>query len=210
MPNYTCSFVAVLACGLAQAQSVQFTVTHDDPNGVVNPGQVVRIRHHMSRHSIWMVAEWAGDGVVSPARGEVGQVGYMGDPPLYSLPMPFVYPGQVAGGGVVGVGFFHPPPGTGGSFPLGPWTTPEVDFLVYDWTAPTEPGLYEFAWRESQTYPGVRGYQFSDPVNSIPVMATYVPMTLTVIPAPATVALPLAVLAASRTGTRRRASTDAR
>lgn len=179
----------------AIAQSATISVTHDDPNGVVDPGAQVTIAARMLHSGFLMVGRWRGDVLPSPSSGGANNVvwgvglfnGFNG-----------VMPGTVQGGGLAdslflaSSPFFTP-------VPPQPWVSPDFEFLRYTWTAPTTPGVYHFTWTPHPDFPLVEGYATAISIPLTPYPTTYLGTSLTVTPAaPALGTLVLAGVAAGR------------
>lgn len=193
MRRHPCAIIALAAfAGHAHAQSVTITASHDDPDGIVAPGQGVTISFNIFHTGFHSVGDWSGDAAIAPAGGTVTN-------PVYAVGSPFVTTGTPGPGGITGIAFQGLPPafaGGGGFNP--PWLYEDFEFLRCTWTAPSEPGVYNFDWTPAPQFPVVQGYQTTVSVALTPYPTTYLGATLTVIPAPAAAPLLLAAALAPR------------
>lgn len=186
------------------AQTAALVVTHNDVDGIVTPGQTVRVAAILS----WapggpdMLREIEGSLRASPDIGAAANPAF----PYTISPSPVVSisPGTGSAGSVVGVRLFNgdlnwllfgfPPPE--------PWRNGDGLIVVqYDWTAPATPGVVAFDWSPSPTNPQTIMAFHDGPPSFRAVPTTYLGTSLTVIPAPPA-ALALGLCGA--TGTRRR------
>lgn len=192
--------LAVVALGFIAAsawgQSARVTVSHDDPDGIVFPGQTVTITLKIAHEGFFMVADWRGDAVASPDLGTAQN-------PIFGVgPSPGVTYGLPDHGSVRGSvfhafsPFFTPPPYT-------PWSTPEFEFLHYLWIAPVTPGQVAFNWMPAPGFPSVQGYLSPISVDPTSYPTTYLGTSLTVIPNPSA-ALALGVTFFGSAAVRRR------
>ncbi|MCA9288301.1 MAG: hypothetical protein KDA05_06945 [Phycisphaerales bacterium] len=187
----------MLMASAAWSQTVTITASHDDPDGIVAPGQTVHITHTLSM-TAYMVSDWRGDAAVTPNLGAASNIS------SYFVPSPWASFTGPSGGSVVGFAASHPVP-LFVPVVIPPWNAPQSILMEYDWTAPSEPGVYEFRWTPHPSSPLVSGYLSSTTGVLTPYPTTYLGATLTVIPAPA--AAPL-LLAAALVPNRRQSKTS--
>lgn len=196
-------------------QTATLTVSHDDPDGIVTPGQTVRIKATLA---------WTGQSGFGYAIGSVRVTDDAGTASNPSFPYNFlqgpatvVQPGTPAGGSILDVviqsGDVRP---WFGSPPLHPWGLQTGLVLTqYDWTAPTTAGVLEFQWIPGPANPLPVVVLYSTG-SSLAIPTTYFGTSLTVVPAPASALLfasgMLAALRRQRPGALRhsRASCGAR
>lgn len=182
---------AVIACTAAApcfAQSAIVRVTHNDPNGIVNPGQTVQIRTTVS----WQVPQGnsglfsiAGDVHSTPNAGIASNstLSYS----LVSGPNLIAAPGTPSLGSVEGV---HLEYGSinwilFGQIPPAPWGFSRgFDIVSFDWTAPANPDVVTFGWEPSNAIPQplIACTGWNPPVQTVPT--TYFGTSITVVPAP--------------------------
>lgn len=107
---------AAAMTAIASAQSAQIVVSHDDPDGIVNPGQMVRITYHLGWGQFFALASMKGDAIVTPNEGGAFNPvnGLNG-----GLPAPGIGPGVPEGGSIRGFSAQIPPPFFLGFSPLG-------------------------------------------------------------------------------------------
>ncbi len=177
----------------ALAQTATVTVSHNDPDGIVEPGQTINVRVDVTwspgSSSNWILfAGLAGDVLPAPTTGTSSNVtSIFATSALANL-------GQPTSGGVVGIDIANPP--TFGFSGCYPWPPPvngpsslAGEFIAFDWTAPTDnPGPVTFAFTPHPAHPGVRLFPSSSSANFIYAETTFLPITLTVTPAPASIA----------------------
>lgn len=171
---------ALLAPGAA-GLSAMIQVFHNDLDGIIDPGQTVRIDYYLTWDTFPYLASMQGDAVATPNRGVARNPvigfnqGHVG---------PTTNPGTPDGGSIRGFVALHHPV-TGFVVPGFTWTPLGITALSYEWTAPgpEHAGEYDFTfefdsqWPSIYLYPGVQtGFEA--------VPTTVVPMTLTVIPGP--------------------------
>ena len=185
-----------LACTTdAHAQSATIQVFHNYFDGIIDPGQVVRIDYYLTWEAMPYLATMRGDAVVSPNRGVASNLVFGFN---HGQSTSTTTPGLPDGGSVRGFSAQHFP--VSGFVAAGyTWSPLGITALSYEWTAPSaaDAGTYEFTfefdaqWPSVYLYPGVQ-------TGFVAVPTTVVPMTLTVIPAPASLALVLAAMAIPR------------
>ncbi|MCB9840878.1 MAG: hypothetical protein H6809_04410 [Phycisphaeraceae bacterium] len=174
----------VLCAGVASAQTATVTVVHDDPDGLVEPGQTVRID---------VLVEWEpATAWFAGLQGDLGPTPGVGAASNVASIFPqsaLVNWGQVSGGGITGLQFAivppfglwcypWPPPGGGGTGLIGP-------LVSYDWTAPTDYlGPVSFDWRSPAGVPNLRVFPSLLSPVFIEASTAYTPATLTVVPGP--------------------------
>ena len=198
--------LAPLLAPTAHAQSAEVIVTHDDPDGIVQPGETVRVVIVHSRSGPSILAGIGGSLVTT---GNLGTASAISTQMLPWPPDPgYVNSvGTISGGSVTDVSheFLAHPAFTPFIFPAyTTWTGVEV--LSFDWTAPvlTAPTTINFDWHASPELPSVRAIlqPFSQIIIEF-IPTTYTGTSLLVIPAPPT-AFTLPVIAAWATRRRRR------
>lgn len=162
-------------------------VRHSDWDGLVAPGETVRISATLSWENFLLLSFIEGDRLVTNNLGSAaGNVfAHQG---ASIAPNSTINPGQASGASIVGVAIHSGNPGLifGPPYPA-PWASGTLYFLEYDWTAPRQPGLVEFNWQGSTSalHP-----TFFTPIGFITLPTTYTSTSLTVVPAPATVVAP--------------------
>lgn len=174
-PLFALTTAAALAAPTL-AQSATVTVSHDDPDGIVTPGQVVTIRLAMSAPGApGTVAGLAGDLAPTPNVG-------LAAPAISPLPAgPTVNLGSPAGGAIAGLDI------------RGPLV---AEFASYQWTAPANHlGPVVFALTPAPGHPSVRIYPSPLTPAFVQVSTAYIPATLTVVPAPSSLLLAGSTLA---------------
>ena len=192
---------AVVALGIAVAGTPALaqlgawvTVSHNDPDGIVLPGQTINVRVDVTwtpgSSNQWILfAGLAGDVLPSPSVGTSSNITSV------FVPSGLVSLGHASQGGVVGVSVANPPNfGLGGCYP---WPPPAQGpsslagpFVAFDWTAPLDaPGAVTFAFAASASVPNVRLFPSTTSPAFIEVPTAYVPVTLTVVPGPGTLGL---------------------
>lgn len=191
MPAFTSSnmvaCVALASCtGLAGAQSATIQVFHDDLDGIIDPGQVVRIDFYLTWDTWPVLASMKGDARASPNHGLAANPvnGFN-----HNLVTFFTRPGVPDGGSIrdfcaqheIVTGFVAP--GFG-------WTPQGITALSYQWTAPgpEHAGPHNFTFEFDPAFPAIALYP-GPQTGFVYVPTTVVPVTLTVIPAPSSLAL---------------------
>lgn len=177
-------FLLALLAPVAIAQTATVAVTHDDPDGLIEPGQVVRIDVNVTwREQRMTFAGLKGDARATPNFGTASN--HTSIFPQGAL----INWGQAVGGGIVGADFavtlnfglwcYPWPPSSLGTALIGP-------ILSFDWTAPTDaPGPVTFSFATPAAAPKVRLYATSASPNFSEAQTTFIPVTVTVVPAPA-------------------------
>lgn len=165
--------------GVAAGQSAHIVVTHDDPNGLVEPGQMVRINLQVSWEFLplgWLLARVEGDAAVAP------DLGIASNPATalnFGTPVVNVTLGTPVAGSIRGFRFAQW---------FGPFLVPGshnaegLDFLWYDWEAPSTPGEYAFNFDYDPQTQGV--WLLNGPSAPVKAALTTQGATLTVVPAP--------------------------
>ncbi|MCA9287262.1 MAG: hypothetical protein KDA05_01680 [Phycisphaerales bacterium] len=183
MSNVAAILAVVLGCCCipAAAQTATIRLVHDDPDGLVEPGHVVRIAAMLHWDMAYLVfAATGGDVVTSPA------LGVSADPET-----PFYHVGTSPGtpwlGGVRDFRATGTPP-LFVPLPLPPqaWRPDPVAALTFDWTAPAQAGEYSFEYVPSAEFPSIMLYPATNSQFGVPVSSAYFGTSLTVVPAPAT------------------------
>ncbi|MCA9289395.1 MAG: hypothetical protein KDA05_12455 [Phycisphaerales bacterium] len=192
--------VLVVAAGVvsaASAQSASISVVHNDPDGIVAPGEVVRITATLDWTNFLLLSKIEGDLLASPNLGSASNNAFAHQG-AYLNPPVSIDPGSPDGGSIVdvvidsgNVGWLFGPP-----IPA-PWGSNQIHFLEYDWTAPTTLGVVEFNWTGAAASPDP---VFFTAAGYVTLPTTYTGASLTVIPAPASAALlaPLAIATVRR------------
>lgn len=169
----------------SHAQSATFTISHNDPDGIVVPGQTVQLSATISWANA--VLFWRSDGelIATPNIGFASNPRF-GHPMSPGVPPTIIQPGTPAGGSVVDVLI------QSGVAPLMPWApltvwavSSGVTLLVMDWTAPQDLGLVSFGWTPSAIQPHTLLFETWGSVDPVAVPTTYIGTSLTVVPAPA-------------------------
>ncbi|MCA9286930.1 MAG: hypothetical protein KDA05_00010 [Phycisphaerales bacterium] len=173
----------------ATAQTATVDVSHNDPDGVVLPGETIRITARHARSGSSFLAGIGGD---LRATGDLGSASNVYSD-LRLLVHSQIYPashGTAAGGSVVGISYefvSHPLFVTSVQPPYVMW--PGIEALSYDWTAPvvSQPTTVSFDWVPSAAFPDV--YAIIPPYNELHwafLPTTYTGTSLIVLPTPAT------------------------
>lgn len=183
LPIVTC----LAAVSLAAAQTATLTVSHNDPDGLVAPGQTVQVTATLA---------WTGNSGLGYVGGDVRATGDLGVasnpsfPYVVTYPEAIILPGTPFEGSVLEVyiesadasPFFGLPP----LYPFGLRTG--LILTRFDWTAPSTVGVVEFAWVPDPADP----LPIMSPVggfSAVPYPTTYFGTSLTVVPAPASALL---------------------
>ena len=190
----------------ALGRSVTLTVTHDDPDGVVAPGETVRVTARFERTpGLSFLGILAGDLVASPDIGEASGVAW----PVFDVG-PILTLGAASNGSVRGLDaafsppfFITPPPAQ---------TLEAYDFLRFDWTAPSvvtpTEVAFEFDLMLSQSATSgssqVHMYLGATSVSPVPVPTTTVGTSLVVLPGVGTGAVGAGAVVVTAFGRRRR------
>ena len=166
----------VSGIGVAAAQSAHIVVTHDDPDGLVEPGQVVRVNFRISWTPNHTLSTLLGDAAASPDAGVASNPGTelnLGQP-SGSLTLGTPVLGSVRGFRLA----FGPSP-----FQM-PGTTywDGLDFLWYDWEAPAAQGSFEFDFEFDPQSQGA--WLNAGLTNILKADLTVEPASLVVVPAP--------------------------
>lgn len=189
--------LAFLSLGLLSsaclAQSAVMTVSHNDLDGIILPGQTIHVTLRIS----WLPAGTQLAGFVGELRTEPVGLGGQGTianrSSTWSQPSALIHLGSTSGDDIVGIdvasipAFFTP-------MVLPPWGTHTgFNAFEHDWTAPATPGLYAMSFVPAPLRPNVLIYPSSISPNFAEAATTYVGTSITVTPAPATLALLAAV-----------------
>ncbi|MCA9288376.1 MAG: hypothetical protein KDA05_07320 [Phycisphaerales bacterium] len=210
MSRSTIALVAIAGSAtVALAQTATIRVSHDDPDGIVEPGQTVRISTLLT----WQVTGALGLplSALFELKGGVRATPNVGLASSSTLPYGnlgngstvITTPGVSAGGSIESVHlrnenlnwiFFstQPPP---------PWSFSDgFEVVEFDWTAPMALGVVQFDWAAAPTLPEPLIARLSNP-PVLPVPTTFVGASLTVVAAPpaAPLLLGVSLLAARRT-----------
>ena len=171
----------------AFAQSAVIEVVHDDPDGVVLPGETVRVTVLASFSGALMLAGLSGDAINSGVEGEASSLSSWY--PRGAL----VNWGTPIGGSVYGLEIATTPPVFGGCGIIWPhcgWNT-DVHMLEFDWQAPdvAAPSHANFDFVVSPTLPGLLVYASMNSPTWTVLPTTYIGTSLTVLPAPGSASL---------------------
>ncbi|MCB9840381.1 MAG: hypothetical protein H6809_01855 [Phycisphaeraceae bacterium] len=167
---------AAMASAAATAQTATVIVSHDDPDGLVEPGQAVRIG---------VMVDWTGGIQLAGLAGSLGPTPDVGIASSPSSPLggPLVNVGTPLGGGIVGYDVASIPPFfTAGPNVIPSWAFPPIPVLEYTWTAPATPGVVEFDFTPRALAPNVRLYTSLLSIAPVEAQTTYVGTSLTVVP----------------------------
>jgi hypothetical protein len=182
---------------MAHAQTATVTVTHNDPDGLVDPGQMVEIQVSITTSDLRLFHQALGDVRASPNVGTASNNRFGHTNPSVTL-LTVMDPGVVDGAGLTGVvvqsGFT---PFFGQPFPP-PWATVapiELVLVKFDWIAPPTPVAVSFDWHSAGGDP-----VYWVGVTTVALPTTYIGTSLMVVPAPASALL----LAAGLWTTRRK------
>ena len=189
----------------ALAQQAQVQVVHDNVGGSLLPGESLRVLASISWEGAPQWGGLKGDLVASDDLGAAANVGSEITPGiLTTLGVPI-------GGSVKGFDVaFVPAVFLGGNLPPIPsGHASGVDFLWFDWTAPSvnQPTIVAFEFAADPLAPNVRLYPSSLSPAFIEAPTTYLGTSILVVPAPA--GLALLGLAAMGAGRRTRPPDDA-
>ena len=183
------TWFAVASSVAASAQTATLTVSHNDPDGIVLPGETVTITSTVAwsggLFTFWELrgGVTATDDLGSASNTRFGYQSYS------STPDTIVDPGETRGGSVDDAHFFSALfYGFWQVFPQ-PWSTSGgLNVLQFEWTAPAVPGTVEFQWDPDPTLPDIWLVPALPP--GVAAQSTYHGTSLTVIPGPAS-ALPI-------------------
>ena len=183
--------ILILVAGIAfaspaLAQTATINVVHDDPDGIVLPGQTVRITVLASFDAppFAMLAGLSGNTINGGAQGTASNLS------SWYQQGALVSHGTPVGGSVFGLSIAVTPPFFGGCgfiLPQCTWNT-DVHMLEFDWQADevTTPQLAEFNFLASPTMPGLLAYlNPGGSPNWTLLPTTFTGTNLLVLPAPA-------------------------
>jgi len=186
-----CLFTSLVA-PLAAGQTTTLSVTHNDPDGLVVPGETVKVTATFA----WIIT--SGFGWIQGDVRATGDLGTAANPtfPYGYLPLPttVVQPGTPSGGSILDIDIRSGDvsPWFLGTPPRPPWGLQTGLILTqFDWTAPVTPGVVRFDWVPDPTQPLPIVLRYFTG-SSLAIPTTYVGTSLTVVPAPAS-ALSLAL-----------------
>ncbi len=167
---------------LATAQTANVVVTaNGGANAVIAPGGVVNVAVTIA-HNQFSVAGIQGGSIVAGNAGAGGSF-------ATSIPAgALVVLGSFSGGSRTGVDIAFTPPGFTGGFAVPPSGTNPMPVFTYDITG-LAVGTYSLNWVSPASAPNVRLYATAGSTNFLEAQSTYTGATITVIPAPASLAL---------------------
>lgn len=207
MKNWIATLLALCSAVPALAQSASISVWHNDPDGIVVPGQTLQITTTIS----WQVP--GPNNALFALMGDVRATPNLGIASANLFPYGgasttsvTINPGIASLGSVEGVhlenGDLLPMVSFGQLLPP-PWTfRTGFDAIRFDWTAPSTPGTVHFGWEPSATLPQPLIISSISSPWVQPVPTSIVGTSLVVIPGPpACVAM---VLGGAALATRRR------
>lgn len=172
------------------------TITANGQSAVtVEPGEPVAINMRITYAGGVTLALIQGDARLAPSAGAGSAFEFhLGTGPLIASTGAFV------GGSRLGIDAMQGPM-VFFEWPDPRWTFQPVNVLSYQVTfAPEEAGTYSIAWQGSASNPNIRVYTSAISAIQTPAQTTSIPATITVTPAPAS----LALLALAPLATRRR------
>lgn len=174
------------------AQSAQVVVTFSDEDGYVEPGQTINIKATV----IW---SYGAGGQFAGIKGDLRSTPDLGSGARISSDYftgALVSLGHLTGGGVLGVDIAQTPYFFSGGFMVPPsGNSNGIKIVAFDWTAPATgfSGPVRFDFVAPTTQPDVRLFLSSASPYWTAVPTTYVGTSITVTPAPGTLALLTAV-----------------
>ncbi|MEZ6235441.1 MAG: hypothetical protein R3B68_14740 [Phycisphaerales bacterium] len=182
---------SIALTGLARAQPSAVVVTTltdplaGTPVSAIAPGQTVRMRTTVSWEPLGtQMAGIAGDMLVTPLTPG-GGVGASSNRVSEYTPGVLVNLGAFSGDDVVGIDIAVTPAFFTGGFLTPPtWNADGIDFIGFDWTAPSEPGDYEFRFQPKAAAPNFRAYLHPASPLFSEIATTYIGAIITVTPAP--------------------------
>lgn len=184
------------------AQQAMVVVSHNDPDGLITPGQSVQITTTVSWQGATFLEEIRGSVRAGPDIG-VASSNVFPHATYASVPLTtIVDPGEAMGGSVNNMHLFAAAAVWVATFSqAAPWQFRlGFDVLRFDWTAPATPGVVEFDFSPDQILPQPT---FLGPsVSPFTLPTTYFGTSLTIIPAPASAAV--LAIAGAALGRRRR------
>jgi hypothetical protein len=181
--------VPLLAAGLASAQHADLTITHDDPDGIVLPGQTVNFELRISWTSAFQILRVSGD---IAAADNLGLASGLAGPTPGELFAPWSSSlGTPAGGSIDNINLEFIPLFFVAGLPPCVSYAPSANlgpFLSWQWTAPATPATIDIDFIPELGTTGV--WALMSPVTPFanPMPTTYHGTSLTVIPAPAALA----------------------
>ncbi len=191
--------IAVLLATPALAQTATVTVSHNDPDGIVEPGQTIRLSMHLTWTPNMQLAGFAGQFRIDPAT--TGADGTITNRLSAFWPGALVNLGLIQRDDIVGIQvasiphFFTP-------MVTPPWANwGGLDAFSHDWIAPATPGQYNIAFLADPVAPNVRLYPATVSANFVEAQTTYIGASITVTPSPASL---ITLAAASLIHSRRR------
>ena len=189
LPQTACCLATLAFSSITAAQPSALVVTNltDPVSGttltIVEPGETVRMRTTVSWQGGVQMAGIAGDMLVMPLTPGGGQGGPSNRYSEYS-PGALVNLGTFTGDDLLGIDIAVTPAFFQGGLIIPPsYQSAGIDFIGFDWTAPLEPGEYEFRFQPKALAPNFRIYTSTSSPAFIEVPTTYVAAAVTVIPA---------------------------
>ena len=175
----------VAVAGLASIATAQTAIVRTTANGAASAtiplGGTATIAVTIA-HNQFSVAGIQGGSIISGNAGTAGNF-------ATSIPAgALVVLGSFSGGSRTGVDIAFTPPGFTGGFAVPPSGTNPMPVFTYDITG-LAVGVYTINWVSPSTAPNVRLYATAGSTNFLETQSTYTGATITVIPAPASLAL---------------------
>ena len=173
--------VAGLA-GVASAQTATVTTTANGGAAAsINPGESVTIAVNVG---------WSGGVQLAGLQGGTKVAGDAGSGSNFAFNLgsgPLINTGAFTGGSRLGMDVASGPPAFFGVNPL--WSAPNpLNMMSYTLTI-SDPGVYQVIWQSPATAPSARLYENAGSISFLEAQTTYIGATITVVPAPASLAL---------------------
>lgn len=180
------ALTAMLPSAVAQQVTAQVEVSHDDPDGVVSPGESIRVG---------VILKWQGTGALQFAglRGDTVFTNDLGASANiispYGVPSsspPWVRLGDFRGGSIINSDIVNLP----GYFTAGPlaasFAYQGMPFILFDWEAPSvsEPTQVNIDFRPYAIAPNARFYPSQISPAWVEADTTYSGTSVLVLPAP--------------------------
>lgn len=181
------ALLLIVAGGIGRAvcaQTATVTVAHDDPDGLVVPGQLVHLDVTVRCTDFLLFLRLDGGVFATPDVGIASNNMFGHSSPATTIST-IIDPGFAVGGSVRDVRMQSGFTTIFGIPPAPPWINAGTTGLVllrFDWTAPQALGSVQFDWSSAATALNPVFYVGS---TSVPLPTTYVGTSLNVVPAPA-------------------------